>query len=55
MENFGVLSPHSFCLALTVDNSSEKVDAFFLECQGFQRTQEVIEICEVTSNKFGKA
>ncbi|MGD1910006.1 MAG: phage tail protein [Rivularia sp. (in: cyanobacteria)] len=55
MENLGVLSPHSFYLELTLDNSSEKVDAFFLECQGFQRTQEVIEICEVTSNKFGKA
>lgn len=26
---------------------------FFLECRGFQRTQEVIEVCEVTPQSWG--
>ena len=30
-------------------------ESYFLECQGLTRTQEVIEICEVTSQKWGKA
>ncbi|MEH2118620.1 phage tail protein [Nostoc sp.] len=30
-------------------------DTYFLECQGFTRTQDVIEICEVTSQKWGDA
>ncbi|MGB6300580.1 MAG: phage tail protein [Rivularia sp. (in: cyanobacteria)] len=55
MNTYQVLSPHCFYLELSLDNSKEKVDVIFLECRGFQRTQEVIEICEVTSNKFGAA
>lgn len=47
------LQSNRFILELSLDNSSQKVDGIFSECQGFQRTQEVIEICEVTSNKFG--
>ena len=53
MAEFEVLPSNRFILELSLDNSSQKVDGTFLECQGFQRTQEVIEICEVTSNKFG--
>ncbi|WP_341528589.1 phage tail protein [Nostoc sp. UHCC 0302] len=30
-------------------------DSYFLECQGITRTQEVIEICEVTSQKWAEA
>lgn len=50
-----ILTAHKFYLELSLDGSNEQVDAIFLECQGFQRTQEVIEICEVTPNKWGKA
>ena len=55
MANFEPLPSYKFFVELSLDNSSDKVDGVFLECQAFQRTQEVIEICEVTSNKFGKA
>ncbi len=43
-----ILTAHRFYLALALDGQKD-ADAYFLECQGFQRTQEVIEICEVTS------
>ena len=55
MANFEPLPSYKFLVELSLDNSSDKVDGVFLECQAFQRTQELIEICEVTSNKFGKA
>ena len=55
MAEFEILTPHRFYLALKLDNSTEPVDGIFLECQGFQRTQEAIEICEVTPNKWGSA
>ncbi|MEA5598419.1 phage tail protein [Rivularia sp. UHCC 0363] len=55
MADFEALASCKFFVELSLDNCCDKVDGVFLECQGFQRTQEVIEICEVTSNKFGKA
>ena len=55
MAEFEILTSHRFYLELSLDNSSEPVDGIFLECQGFKRTQEAIEICEVTSNKWGTA
>lgn len=55
MAEFEILASNRFYLELSLDNSSEPVDGIFLECQGFKRTQEAIEICEVTSNKWGTA
>ncbi|MEH1907951.1 phage tail protein [Nostoc sp.] len=55
MAEFEILTPHRFYLELKLDNSTEPVDGIFLECQGFKRTQEAIEICEVTPNKWGSA
>lgn len=55
MAEFEILTSNRFYLELTLDDSSEPVDGIFLECQGFKRTQEAIEICEVTSNKWGTA
>jgi phage tail-like protein len=52
---FEILTAHRFYLELKLDSSSEPVDGVFLECQGFKRTQDAIEICEVTSNKWGQA
>lgn len=49
------LTNNSFFLELVLDGSTERVDGTFLECQGFQCTQDVIEICEVTANKWGSA
>lgn len=55
MAEFEILTPHRFYLELKLDNSNEPVDGIFLECQGLKRTQEAIEICEVTNNKWGTA
>lgn len=48
-----ILSASRFYLELQLDGSNEQVDGIFLECQGFQRTQEPIEICEVTPQQWG--
>lgn len=44
-----------FYIELKLDGSSDSVDAYFMECKGFKRTQEVIEICEVTPRRWGQA
>lgn len=49
-----VLTAHRFFLGLTLDGQNDNIDCFFLECQGFKRTQDAIEIAEVTANKWGK-
>jgi phage tail-like protein len=43
-----------FYLGLQLDGFSH-VDAYFESCQGFTRTQDVIEACEVTRNKWANA
>ncbi|MDB9314575.1 phage tail protein [Spirulina sp. CS-785/01] len=48
-----VLINSKFYLELSLDGSQE-IDAFFMECQGFKRSHELIEIAEVTSQKWGK-
>ncbi|MBD2247812.1 phage tail protein [Nostoc sp. FACHB-888] len=47
-----VLTAHRFYLELTLEGQND-ANCFFLECQGFKRTQEVIEISEVTSQTWG--
>lgn len=49
------LTAAHFYLALHLKGSKEPVDAIFMECQGFKTTQEVIEVCEVTPQQWGKA
>lgn len=48
-----ILTAHRFYLGLTLDGQKDNVDGFFLECQGFKRSQDPIEITEVTPNKWG--
>jgi phage tail-like protein len=48
-----ILTAHRFYLGLTLDGQKDNVDGFFLECQGFKRSQDAIEITEVTANKWG--
>lgn len=43
-----ILTAHRFYLGLTLDGQKDNVDGFFLECQGFKRSQDAIEITEVT-------
>ena len=48
-----LLTGYNFFLRLDIGKNDS--DGYFLECQGFKRTQDVIEICEVTSLKWGSA
>jgi phage tail-like protein len=50
-----ILTTCRFYVELKLDDSKDPVDAYFMECKGFKRTQEVIEVCEVTPQKWGKA
>lgn len=50
-----LLTASRFYVELKLANGNETVDATFLDCQGFKRTQEAIEICEATPGKWGKA
>lgn len=47
------LTASSFYVELKLDGSNDGVDATFLDCQGLNATQEAIEICEVTPQKWG--
>ncbi len=53
--NNAVLTASNFYLGLQLDGSVDSVDAIFLECQGFNYTQELIEFCEVTPGRWGQA
>ncbi|MEH1840415.1 MAG: phage tail protein [Nostoc sp.] len=44
-----------FYLELKLDGSIDSADGYFMECQGFKRTQEVIPISEVTPQVWSKA
>jgi phage tail-like protein len=55
MADYEFLTACRFYLKLSLDGSKDPVDAIFFECKGFKATQQVIEICEVTPNKWGKA
>ncbi|MEM9539691.1 MAG: phage tail protein [Cyanobacteria bacterium P01_E01_bin.42] len=47
-----VLTSNRFYVDLLVD-ASGLVDAFFTECSGFKRSYDVIEVAEVTAQKWG--
>lgn len=49
-----ILTNAKFYLELKLDNSSDSVDGIFMECSGFQQSQDVIEVCEVTPQLWGK-
>jgi len=50
-----ILTSSRFYLELKLDGSKDSVDGYFMGCSGFQTTQQVIEIAEVTPQKWGKA
>ncbi len=52
---YEVLTTSKYYLELTLDGSKEVIDGYFMECSGFKRSQELIEIAEVTSQKWGKS
>lgn len=50
-----ILTSCRFYLELKLNGSQEPIDAYFMECKGFKQSQEVIELCEVTPQKWGSA
>jgi phage tail-like protein len=54
MSNFEILTTSRFYLEITLEGSNEIIDGYFMECRGFKRSQDVIEICEVTPQRWGK-
>ncbi|MFB2891758.1 phage tail protein [Aerosakkonemataceae cyanobacterium BLCC-F50] len=50
-----ILTNSRFYIELKLNGSQEPVDAYFMECKGFKHSQDVIEVCEVTPQKWGKA
>ncbi|MGK7947806.1 MAG: phage tail protein [Xenococcaceae cyanobacterium] len=50
-----ILTASRFYLELSLDGSNQSVDGIFMDCKGFKCSQEVIEVCEVTPNKWGRA
>ncbi|EDX82978.1 conserved hypothetical phage tail region protein [Synechococcus sp. PCC 7335] len=49
-----ILTKARFYLELRLDGSVDSTDGYFMECSGFQRSQDVIEISEVTPQVWGK-
>ncbi|MBD1904769.1 phage tail protein [Funiculus sociatus GB2-A5] len=49
-----ILTTCRFYLELKLDGSNDAVDGYFMDCSGFKSTQQVIEISEVTPQKWGK-
>lgn len=49
-----ILTKARFYLELRLDNSIDMIDGYFMECNGFSRSQDVIEICEVTPQLWGQ-
>ncbi len=49
-----LLATSGFYLELHLKDSVDAIDAYFMECQGFKTSQEIIEICEVTPQMWGK-
>jgi len=49
-----ILTNSRFYLELKLTGSQEPVDGYFMECQGFQISQQVVEIAEVTPQTWGK-
>ncbi|MEP0857025.1 phage tail protein [Trichocoleus sp. DQ-U1] len=49
-----ILTTCRFFLELKLNGSNDAVDGYFMDCSGFKSTQQVIEISEVTPQKWGK-
>jgi phage tail-like protein len=49
-----LLASARFYLELHLADSSDAIDAYFMECQGFKTSQEIIDIYEVTPQMWGK-
>ena len=50
-----ILTNCRFYIELKLEGSQEPVDAYFMDCKGFKQSQDVIEVCEVTPQRWGAA
>lgn len=50
---YELLTNSKYYLEITLAGSQDEIDGYFMECQGFKRSQEVISACEVTPQKWG--
>jgi phage tail-like protein len=51
-----ILTSCRFYLELVLNDSKNPgIDAYFMECKGFKRNFDVVDACEVTPQKWGKA
>ena len=51
-----ILTTARFYLELklqTSKQSNDRIDGYFMECQGFKRSQDVVEFCEVAKEPWG--
>ena len=49
-----IITKAKFYLELKLEGGVDSVDGVFMECAGFQRSQDVIEVTEVTPQVWGK-
>lgn len=49
-----ILTSARFYLEIKLDGSTDSVDGIFMDCSGFQSSQDIIEISEVTPQLWGK-
>jgi len=50
-----LLVSSKFYIEITLNGSLEEIDGYFMECSGLSRSQEAIEIVEVTPQVWGKS
>jgi phage tail-like protein len=50
---YEILTNSKFYLEITLAGSQDGIDGYFMDCQGFKRSQEIISACEVTPQKWG--
>lgn len=53
MSDYELLTSARFYLELKLQGSNDMIDGYFMECQSFKRSQDVIEHCEVAAQKWG--
>jgi phage tail-like protein len=50
---YEILANSKFYVEINLPNSLTEIDGYFMECQGFKRSFDVISICEVTPQRWG--
>lgn len=51
---YEILANSKFYVQVALPESQDEIDGYFMECQGFKRSYEVISACEVTPQAWGK-